>query len=125
MKIIAAVDGTPNSEAALDALVGMNLATDTEIKLVTVVRSDETPLSFLWKGSSKDNLQQEFVEASENALNQMVQELGKLIKGCKISAEVFQGDAKTQISEAAKKWAADLIIMGSRGNRGVDLIVLG
>ncbi len=125
MKIIAAVDGTPNSEAALDALVGMNLPTDTEIKLVTVVRSDETPLSFLWKGSSKGSLQQEFVEASENALNQMVVELGKLIKGCKISAEVLQGDAKTQITEAAKKWGADLIIMGSRGNRGVDLIVLG
>jgi nucleotide-binding universal stress UspA family protein len=38
---------------------------------------------------------------------------------------VTQGDAKSVILDDAKTWGADLIVVGSRGRKGLDRFMLG
>ena len=121
MKIIVAVDGTRNSEAAVDCLIGMNLAPDTHIKLLTVLKADETGIRLTEAEAGAHNL----LTGAKKALDEMILELQRLIEGCVFSAEVVQGEPKSKIVEIAKKWNSDLIVMGSRGHKGMDLILLG
>lgn len=121
MKIIAAIDGTRNSEAAVDCLIGMNLAPDTQIKLLTVLKAEETSIALSEAKSGANNLH----TAARQALADMVKVLEGLIPGCVISAEVLQGEPKSKIIEVARKWSCDLIVVGSRGKKGMDLILLG
>lgn len=122
MKIIVAVDGTEQSERAITALSGLKWDTGTEIKLVTVLKSDQYGLPFV---SKKEHLAPELLAAANNALKDMVIELEKMLPGCSITFEVAQGDARAKITEAAKSWGANAIFMGSRGIKGIDAMFLG
>lgn len=110
MKIIAPIDGTPSAEVLLDVLLGQRWQPGTEIKLLSVVK----------KGASKD---------LENDAAAMLQEkisvLQPKLKNCRILSEVAQGEAKAQIVDATKSWPADLVIMGTRGHKGLDLVLMG
>ncbi len=108
MKIIVAIDGSQGSEATVDALENIQLASGTEVKLLIVIEP------------YKDAL----VLATE-ALKGMSEELQKRLVGCTVTYEVAQGDAKSQITEIAKQWSATLIIMGSRGKKGLELMLMG
>lgn len=126
MKIIAAVDGTKYSEAAIDALMGMNWPADTQIKILTVLPAEEPGFGFVKLGPGKSA--QHLQELEANTLAALKNAFAEREKDmpCKISYEVLAaGDAKSQIVEAAKNWAANLIVMGSRGARGVELMLLG
>lgn len=123
MKIIVAIDGTKTSEVALYSLLGMQWDAGTEFKLVIVLKSEESAFPFFRKGGSQKS--SELIEAACNALEFMTVEVQKELPDCKISFEVKEGDAKSQISEIAKQWNADLVVMGSRNNKGLDLMLLG
>lgn len=125
MKVIAAVDGTPVSEAALEALMAMKFAEGTEIKLLSVLKPGETPLLAMLKGGRQGADHTQLQESAKAALEEMRGRVEASMPGCKLSYELLQGDPKVKISEAARNWSANLIVMGSRGNKGVDLIVLG
>jgi nucleotide-binding universal stress UspA family protein len=45
--------------------------------------------------------------------------------GLKATAAVLSGNPKEVILEEAKKWNADLIVVGSHGRRGVKRFLLG
>ena len=46
-------------------------------------------------------------------------------KGLKVTTTVEQGDPKSKIIEAASKWHADLIVVGSHGRKGLEHFLLG
>lgn len=123
MKIIVAFDGTPPSEAAINALQEMQWPQGTEIKLLSVLRSDEISLPFLSKGPSQ--VSQEHMAAAEKALKEKSALLEKKMTGCTVSHEISQGDAKTKIVEVAKQWGANSIFIGQRGIHGVEPMLLG
>lgn len=119
MNILVAVDGSANSQAAIDAVLGMNWPEGTEIKLFSVVKGGE------FFGIAAGHSHDEAMEAVRVALKSMADELKETLKQCDITFEVVHGDARHQIVEQAKHWDAHLIIMGSRGNKGLDLMLLG
>jgi nucleotide-binding universal stress UspA family protein len=45
--------------------------------------------------------------------------------GLKATADVLDGNPKEAILEEAKKWNADLIVVGSHGRRGFKRLLLG
>ena len=108
MKILAAVDSSQNSELAVQSLLGMNLSPDTEVKLLMVAKSDESV------GAAD----------AKQVLQKLTTELGQSL-ACRVSSELLDGDAKSRIIDAAKQFAADLILLGTRGRKGVDLMLLG
>ncbi|MBX9689365.1 MAG: universal stress protein [Candidatus Obscuribacterales bacterium] len=126
MKIVAAIDGTKHSRIACDAILGVKWPEDTEIKLLTVLKADETvmPFAAINAAARSNKAADEMLHAADSGLKQMETELQQL-SGCHVYHEVAQGDAKSAIVETAKSWNADLIVMGSRGNKGMELFLLG
>ncbi len=106
MKILAAVDTTKHSQNALKCLKGLNLNQDSEVKLVKVRKGDPG------KGEAESYLQK-LTEQLKNELN------------CSVSYEVLEGDPKNKIVEAIKSFTADLALLGTRGHKGMELMLLG
>ncbi len=124
MKILAAVDGSTQSEAALDALGSFNWGGGTEIVLFTVLKGAESGLPFGRKGPDQTPSVDATASASQTLQN-MAAQLQRKLPGCRVTFEIAHGDAKTEILNGAKANAADMILMGSRGHRGMELMLLG
>lgn len=121
MKVIAAVDGSIYSQSAVDALSGVQWPPGTEIKLLTVLRPGESN----FPASRKSPAEISSTQSAAKALALMTVKLQQLLVECKISSEFLQGEPKGQILDYCKQWGAELIVMGTRGNKGLDLILLG
>lgn len=125
MKILAAIDGSFQSEAAIDALGSFKWAAGTEIVLFTVLKGPDTGLAFGRKSADQSALMAEMIAATTDTLKGMAVELEKSLPGSRVTFKIAQGDAKGEILDAAKENAVDMIIMGSRGHKGMELILLG
>ncbi len=124
MKIIVAIDGSDSSRAAMDVLENIKWEAGSEIKLVMVVERLEGGFGF-GKSEAAIKQQEETRAQISEALQGMTNELQNKFADCKFTFEVSEGDPKSQISEIAKQWSANLILIGSRGHKGLDLILLG
>lgn len=123
MKVIAPIDGEGNSQAAIDALMGMNWRAGTQIKLLRVVSPADSGTADQ-EGLSASAVV-EANAAAKDTLHGITTELRQLLPECEISSEVYPGDPKTLILGVATDWSADLIVMGSRGNTGLELLLHG
>ncbi len=124
MKILAAVDGSAHSEAALDALGSFKWAEGTEIVLFTVLKQAENAMPFGRKPVDQTPSAEVAASASQS-LEKMAAQLQSKLRGCRVTFETAQGDPKSEILNGAKENAADMILMGSRGHRGMELMLLG
>lgn len=124
MKIIVAIDGTTQSEAALMAMRGLDWSAGTEIKLITVLRSYDLSFPFIPPGELAPFFP-ELTKSAEKALKELCTQVQQELSDCTVGYEVLQGDPKAKIIEAAKNWNANLVFVGSRGIKGVDLMFLG
>lgn len=124
MKILAAVDGSFQSEAAIEALKGFKWAAGSEIILFTVLKGAEFGLSFGRKNAQSAPTAEILAQTGE-ALKGMAANLESSLQGCRVRYLIAQGDAKSEILDAARDNKVNIILMGSRGHKGVDLILLG
>ena len=58
---------------------------------------------------------------------ELVQQAERLLSkaGYKTQTAVEEGDPKSKIIDQAKKWKADLIVMGSHGRKGLNRFLMG
>ena len=107
-RVLLATDGSQTSMAAAQALVGRPWPTESEFKIVSV----EEP----WVIKPSGLQPQEAVTNAEQVL---------AAAGLKAGGQVRSGNAKEVILEEARKWGADLIVVGSHGRRGFKRFLLG
>jgi len=107
-RVLLATDGSETSATAAQALAGRPWPTESEFRVVSV----EEP--WMIKSSRLDP--QKAVTSAEQVLN---------AAGLKATEAVLSGNAKKAILEEAKKWNADLIVVGSHGRRGFKRFLLG
>lgn len=107
-RVLLATDGSQTSVAAAQALAGRPWPTESEFKILSV----EEP----WVIKPSGLQPQEAVTSAEKVLASA---------GLKASGEVGSGNAKEVILEEARKWGADLIVVGSHGRRGFKRFLLG
>ena len=107
-RVLLATDGSQTSMAAAEALVGRPWPTESEFRIVSV----EEP----WAIKSSRLEPQESVTSAEQVLT---------AAGLKATGAVLSGKAKEVILEEARKWDADLIVVGSHGRRGIKRFLLG
>jgi nucleotide-binding universal stress UspA family protein len=107
-RVLLATDGSEISTMAAQAVAGRPWPDGSEFKVVSV----EEP----WTIKSSRLQPQEAVTSAEQVLASA---------GLKASGEVFSGNPKEIILEDAKKWNADLIVVGSHGRRGFKRFLLG
>jgi nucleotide-binding universal stress UspA family protein len=105
-RLLLATDGSETSMAAAKALARRPWPQGSEFKIVTV----EEP----W-----------LIKPSSTMLNINRAEEVLASAGLKATADVLDGNPKEAILEEAKKWNADLIVVGSHGRRGFKRLLLG
>jgi nucleotide-binding universal stress UspA family protein len=107
-RVLLATDGSETSASAARALAGRPWPEGSEFRVVSV----EEP----WAIKSSSMGPQEAVTSAEQVLASA---------GLKATGAVFSGKAKDVILEEARKWDADLIVVGSHGRRGFKRFLLG
>jgi len=116
MKLLIATDLSPTSRTVIDAVKTRPWPLGTEARIVHVVDLSPFPMSGEILDVARD--------AAESLLKSVVQELAQ--SGLNAKAEVvLAGYPRTSITEYAKKWGANLIIVGSHGAGGLRRFVLG
>lgn len=133
MKILLATDGSEFSIAALASVASRPWPEGSEIKLLSV---EELPavlpnqmtassLSAMYPAS----LLEELLAAARTHAEEAVENARIVLR--RSSLRVVDGhcspwgDARMVILDEAKKWEADLIVLGSHGRRGLDRLLMG
>jgi nucleotide-binding universal stress UspA family protein len=123
MKVLLAIDGSQASEAALESLIGMRHAQETEVHVVYVV--ELWPLRFHIPELEPDR--SSVRHAMWARAQEVVARAARMLEnsGFHVTTAIKEGDPKTDLIDAASEWHADLVIVGSRGRTGVDRLLMG
>ncbi len=116
MRILIATDGSEPSEYAVENTIKYSWPSASEFKVITVADNSYGPTSVR---EHQTSIMQEIVDRSVAKLKQGFGDKYK------IEGQVLQGYPKSEIVKCAEYWPADLLIMGSRGRKGIKRIVLG
>lgn len=123
-RILVPVDGSPTSNTGLDEALKLARAGSSRIRLVHVI--DDT-LAF----SSPDGAGVNYVlDSLRKAGRDALASAADRVRRSKVEVEDdlvenVTGRVADAIVERAKRWRADLIVMGTHGRRGFDRLLLG
>lgn len=125
-RILVAVDGGPSSDLAVAHAAELAKAFSAEVKVLYVV--DDSDLFFEPSYTDPEEIRRGLVKTGNAALASAAQKLGSA--GLRYLTELAErpvapGQLSATIVERADRWAADLIVMGTHGRRGVRRVVMG
>ncbi|HEY6570622.1 MAG TPA: universal stress protein [Candidatus Limnocylindrales bacterium] len=126
MRALLAIDGSGESENALDTAASLVWPPRSRLDIVTVVPADTELLGGPWMFASYD-----VVPAVRDRLRdegrRLVDEAAALVRrpGLEVVGRVLEGRAATAITDAAKRTGAQLVIVGARGHGTLERMLLG
>lgn len=125
MKILLAIDGSSFSQAALLSIIARPWPAGSEVKVLNVV---EPPAVLMGREMDAHDPEFEAVwkalrEQSKAVVEKATQKLREA--NFAVSAQLVEGDPKSQIIDAADRWPADLIVVGSHGWKGLNRFLMG
>lgn len=129
-KILLATDGSASSDAAARSIAARPWPAGSEVRVLSAV---ELMLPATYALFELPNIDTAFLESerakaiarSEAAITRAREILGAAGFETSESVSVLLDPPKTIILNEAAAWEADLIVLGSRGHRGLDLLLLG
>ena len=136
-KILVGVDGSENSEKALETALEI---ADKFSASVLILNVFQPPPEFDYNlnmfqqpqtsGQSQEttgyqSIIQEFRKVHEAVLSSATERATKLKPALKITSELKEGDASLQIVETAENGEFDLIVIGHRGDSKIKELFLG
>ena len=134
-KILVGVDGSENSEKALDKALEIAEKFSAVVLILNVFQPPaefEFNLNLYQQGSGQTQVTtgylsiiKEFQKIHEAILSKAIERATKLNPALKITAELKEGNASTQIVETAKNGEFDLIVIGHRGDSEFKELFLG
>ena len=116
MKVLLAIDDSKFSEAATQALIAQVKPRGTEVRVLHVIES--FVLLKDWKP-----VIEELRKKGKVLLAQATQALRSA--GFQVTTAMEEGNPKSVIVDFAAKLPADLVVMGSHGDKGFDRFLLG
>jgi nucleotide-binding universal stress UspA family protein len=126
IKIIVGVDGSPGSDAALDAVVRRHWPVETEVLLVTAVDTIR-PTAVGSLIPQARSAAYEYNDEEMACAKQMQAAASARLNaaGLKVITLAVPGDPKHLLVDEASRWAADTIFVGARGLNSVSRLLLG
>jgi len=125
MKLLIAIDGSEFSRSALQSVIDRPWPPDTEVKVVNVV---EPPALVMGREMGGYDPEFEMVwKALRESAKELVAKAAEKLRAAKfnVSAELVEGDPKSQIIDTANDWRADMIVLGSHGRTGLSRFLMG
>jgi nucleotide-binding universal stress UspA family protein len=135
-KILVAVDQSPNNKLIFDTAISLAQKTETKLMLLHVMSKQEADYPTLPTFSYADyplldeldyNTYQENMISYQQRGIDLLLSLTKAANAAGVSTESTQltGDSGRMICQLAENWSADLILVGSRGLKGLKEMFLG
>lgn len=123
-KLLIATDGSKYSEAAVRSVAERPWQKHTKIKLVSVIDPSEISIEPLY---GMEELLGQAGEIRKEQAQEALSAAGKILReaGLKSAGKALTGDPKARIIDEARKWEADLVVVGSQGRGGIDRILQG
>lgn len=126
MKILLSIDDSKFSQAALRMLLAQNSPRKTTVRVLHVVEPMETPyypeLSSPYPTNLAD-IDKRRMKAGRDLVEGVLKKLRAA--GFKAEGTVRSGHVRTLVVDVAKKWHANLIVLGSHGRQGLKRLLLG
>jgi nucleotide-binding universal stress UspA family protein len=132
MKILLATDGSECAAAAAKSVAERPWPAGSEVKIISAVQL-LVPANEITASSSAyvypPSLLEEVWNDARNRARDAVAEARKTLEaaGIKIASgdSTPDGDPRIVLTDLAKEWPADLIVLGSHGRRGMDRLLMG
>lgn len=126
MKILLSIDDSKFSQAALRMLLAQNSPRKTTVRVLHVVEPMETPYYPELSSPYPTNLA-DIDKRRMKAGRDLVEGVLKTLRaaGFKVEGTVRSGHVRTVVVDVAKKWHANLIVLGSHGRQGLKRLLLG
>src|SRR5271157_1197419 len=121
MKILVGVDDSKFSGDVSRAVVTQFRAENTEVRVLHVLQPIAPAPPQMAAGYAPE-LEDQGKPARE-LVERIAKDLGSA--GFKVNTAVEIGDVRETIIDAAAEWSADLIVVGSHGQRGIQRFLLG
>jgi nucleotide-binding universal stress UspA family protein len=117
-RILFPTDGSDAAERALDLAVAVADAHDAEFHVLYVADTNQPSLS---------HIQGQVVDALEGEGDRIVEAAGSQARnaGIDVTTDVIQGGPSRTILEYVDDRGVDLVVMGTRGDRDVEHLLLG
>jgi nucleotide-binding universal stress UspA family protein len=126
MKILLAIDGSKYSEVAAQKLISAFRVQSAEVLVLQVVEplvfSAPPHMAHGYAPEMPARLQDQLKQARESALR-TAETVRKA--GFKADSRVVENEVRTGILDVAAEWHADLIVLGSHGEKGLRKFLLG
>lgn len=126
MKILLAIDGSKYSEAAALTVESGFRTQDTQVLALQVVE----PLVFSTPPQMAPGYAPEMAARLQDQLKQAKESVARTAEslrkaGFKVDSRVVENEIRTGILDVAQEWHADLIVLGSHGEKGLKKFMLG
>ena len=124
-RILVPVDGSDTAKRGLEEAIKLAEALESELRIIHIV--DDSALALNPEaGVAAAPLVEDFAEAGRQILEEAraLATARGAVAGI-VLHENFTGRVADLICEEAKKWGAELIVMGTHGRRGIRHAVLG
>ncbi|WP_291766372.1 universal stress protein [Caldivirga sp. UBA161] len=121
-KILVATDGSQYSDKALETAIGLAKAFNSSLYIIHVVEEDKVAMA-----ASTMPIMVNVIEDMVKIGNEILNKAKAKASEAGVNAEVIlaRGNAADKILENADKLNVDLIVVGSRGLRGLARFLLG
>ena len=117
--ILLAVDFSRNTDAVAEQAFAMHKAFDAKLSLIHVVEFVQFDFSSELTMPQELELDQELLELADKRL----QQLGEKYGAADSERFVTQGNTKREILRIAEEQKVDLIVIGSHGREGIQLLL--
>jgi nucleotide-binding universal stress UspA family protein len=126
-RILLAIDESPASERAVEHAAGLAKGLSATLRILHVV-----DMGWLTLGPELAVDVETGAETRRAAGDKLLASALERVRAAGVEAEVKLGETgapmewlATEIDDEAKRWPADLVVMGTHGRRGVERLVLG
>ena len=125
-RILVPIDGSPTSSRGLREAIGFAKGQKARLQLVHVVDVHNAMLAGLESGDAVADLSAALQQHGRRILAAAAASARKAgVASETVLLETLTGPAAEPIVRQARKWRADLIVIGTHGRRGLKRLVMG
>jgi nucleotide-binding universal stress UspA family protein len=119
VRLLLAVDGSADSQAAVEALCRREWPAGSEVRVVTVA---DQRLSI-----DLVVLNEPAPRPASSPIQRLVDSVGDRLRGCRLTVTtlLLEGDPKSAILQEAHRWGPDCIVLGAQGHSRLRRILIG